>query len=160
MDRDICYMNELEKELVVFRELLLSEQKNKSNVQYIFGNNKNSVKDKIIKKIEQEKKLKPKKDKKINKLQKVLNKKIFEEGNKNLALIYKQRGRKYKTKNGYIYITYKKTMLSEHKINWVIHNGVIKEGYIIHHKNKKPHDNDINNLEILPYTAHIKMHKN
>lgn len=45
-----------------------------------------------------------------------------------------------------------------HRYVWEFYNGEIPEGYQIHHKDKDKSNNDISNLEAVPFSAHAKMH--
>jgi hypothetical protein len=43
-----------------------------------------------------------------------------------------------------------------HRIIWQHHNGVIPEGFVIHHKNRDRTDNRIENLEIMSKSEHAR----
>jgi len=45
-----------------------------------------------------------------------------------------------------------------HRYVWEYYNGEIPEGYQIHHRDKDKSNNDISNLELMPFTAHAKLH--
>lgn len=45
-----------------------------------------------------------------------------------------------------------------HRYVWEYYNGSIPEGYHIHHKDKDKSNNDISNLEAIPFSAHAKIH--
>ena len=45
-----------------------------------------------------------------------------------------------------------------HRLEWIKHNGEIKDGYVIHHKDENVMNWDINNLEMLSRSDHIKVH--
>lgn len=45
-----------------------------------------------------------------------------------------------------------------HRDVWEFHNGVIPDGYHIHHKDGDPENNDISNLECLSQSDHHKKH--
>jgi predicted nucleic acid-binding Zn ribbon protein len=45
-----------------------------------------------------------------------------------------------------------------HRIVWEYYNGVIQDGYHVHHKDGNKLNNDINNLECLPMEKHISEH--
>lgn len=45
-----------------------------------------------------------------------------------------------------------------HRYVWEYYNGEIPEGYHIHHKDKDKSNNDISNLELIPFSAHAKLH--
>jgi sugar lactone lactonase YvrE len=42
-----------------------------------------------------------------------------------------------------------------HRYVWEFYNGKIPEGYQIHHKDKDKSNNDISNLELMPFSAHV-----
>lgn len=45
-----------------------------------------------------------------------------------------------------------------HRYVWEYYNGSIPEGYHIHHKDKDKSNNDISNLEAIPFSVHAKIH--
>lgn len=45
-----------------------------------------------------------------------------------------------------------------HRYVWEYYNGAIPEGYQIHHKDKDKSNNDISNLECIPFSSHAKLH--
>lgn len=45
-----------------------------------------------------------------------------------------------------------------HRYVWEYYNGEIPEGYQIHHIDKDRSNNDISNLELIPFTEHAKLH--
>ena len=45
-----------------------------------------------------------------------------------------------------------------HKDIWVFHNGEILKGYVIHHKDGNPFNNDITNLELMLAGKHNSKH--
>ena len=45
-----------------------------------------------------------------------------------------------------------------HEEIWKSYNGFVPEGYHIHHKDKNPFNNSIENLECLPASEHLKLH--
>jgi hypothetical protein len=45
-----------------------------------------------------------------------------------------------------------------HRYVWEYYNGEIPEGYQIHHKDKDKSNNDISNLEAIPFSNHAKLH--
>lgn len=45
-----------------------------------------------------------------------------------------------------------------HRYVWEYYHGEIPEGYQIHHKDKDKSNNDISNLELIPFSAHAKLH--
>lgn len=55
----------------------------------------------------------------------------------------------------YLNSTIRKRM---HRYVWEFYNGEIPEGYQIHHKDKDKSNNDISNLELIPFSEHAKMH--
>ncbi len=58
-------------------------------------------------------------------------------------------GKKYRGKYAY-----------EHHLVWWKHSGfTIPEGYSIHHKNEEPHDNRLENLELISRSTHVKIHR-
>ena len=46
-----------------------------------------------------------------------------------------------------------------HRVVWEFYNGKIPAGYQIHHKDGNPKNNDISNLECIPFTEHFEMHR-
>ena len=46
-----------------------------------------------------------------------------------------------------------------HNIIWEEHNGIIPDGFFIHHKNGDKKDNRIENLELTTRAEHCKLHK-
>lgn len=55
----------------------------------------------------------------------------------------------------YLNSTIRKRM---HRYVWEFHNGEIPEGYQVHHKDKDKANNKIENLELIPFSAHAKLH--
>lgn len=55
----------------------------------------------------------------------------------------------------YLNSTIRKRM---HRYVWEYHNGAIPEGYQVHHKDKNKANNDITNLELIPFSKHAKLH--
>ena len=55
-------------------------------------------------------------------------------------------------KDGYIRVTVNKKHTSAHAIIWEMHHGEIPEGYQVHHINRKPDDNHIDNLSLITPT--------
>lgn len=45
-----------------------------------------------------------------------------------------------------------------HRQVWIYHNGKIPKGYHVHHKDLDPVNNNIKNLQLLPYGNHLKYH--
>lgn len=45
-----------------------------------------------------------------------------------------------------------------HRYVWEYYNGEVPEGYHIHHIDKDKSNNDISNLEAIPFSTHAKMH--
>ena len=45
------------------------------------------------------------------------------------------------------------------RLTWVEHNGYIPEGMLIHHINEDPHDDRIENLQLVTRKEHIRIHK-
>lgn len=45
-----------------------------------------------------------------------------------------------------------------HRYVWEFYYGEIPEGYQIHHKDRDKSNNDISNLEIIPFSEHAKLH--
>lgn len=56
------------------------------------------------------------------------------------------------------YGTVRKTAL--HVAVWEHNNGPVPEGYLVHHKDDNPLNNNIDNLELVTPSQHGKMHKN
>ena len=50
-------------------------------------------------------------------------------------------------------------LIDEHVYIWVLHFGDVPEGYVVHHKDGNPHNNDISNLEIMQRAEHSRMHR-
>ena len=46
-----------------------------------------------------------------------------------------------------------------HRVVWEFYNGKIPAGYQIHHKDGNPKNNDISNLECVPFEKHFEMHR-
>lgn len=46
-----------------------------------------------------------------------------------------------------------------HRAVWQYYNGAIPKGYHIHHKNGNKADNSIENLELMPASAHLSLHQ-
>ena len=46
-----------------------------------------------------------------------------------------------------------------HRLQWVKYHGEIPEGYVVHHKDENKLNWDIDNLELLSRSEHIKEHK-
>lgn len=90
---------------------------------------------------------------------------IFKDGDKtnlqlsNLELKKKQDsidtefGKGYLT-NGYIYVN----NIPLHRLAWEKHHGKVPKGYHIHHKDGNKTNNDINNLQLISASEHIKLH--
>ena len=47
-----------------------------------------------------------------------------------------------------------------HRLQWVKHYGLIPRGWVVHHKDENKLNWDINNLELISRSEHIKRHKN
>lgn len=47
-----------------------------------------------------------------------------------------------------------------HRVVWEYYNGPIPKGYHVHHKDGNPHNNEIDNLELIAGTKHISEHTN
>ena len=45
-----------------------------------------------------------------------------------------------------------------HRYVWEFYFGEIPEGFQIHHKDKDKANNDVSNLELIPFSEHAKMH--
>ena len=58
-------------------------------------------------------------------------------------------------KGYYLNSTLRKRM---HRYVWEFYYGEIPEGFHIHHKDKDKTNNDIENLELIPFSAHAKLH--
>jgi len=48
--------------------------------------------------------------------------------------------------------------ITQHRYNWIKHNGVIPKGYEIHHKNWNRYDNRIENLSLMSTNKHGRLH--
>jgi len=48
---------------------------------------------------------------------------------------------------------------AEHRVVWEEHNGEIPKNMIIHHKNGNEKDNRIENLQMVTFEEHMKIHK-
>ena len=46
-----------------------------------------------------------------------------------------------------------------HRLQWIKYHGEIPEGYVVHHKDGNKLNWDIENLEVLSRSEHIKEHK-
>ena len=63
-----------------------------------------------------------------------------------------------KQKTGYYTVKINgKTMLL-HRYIWEYYNGIIPDGYVVHHKDEDKENNDISNLECLPNEKHSTYH--
>lgn len=58
----------------------------------------------------------------------------------------------------YPYKKYRGKYAYEHIVTWWINNGTIPDGYIIHHKDRNKHNNDINNLQLIEMKNHSSYH--
>lgn len=47
-----------------------------------------------------------------------------------------------------------------HRLVWIKHNGEIPKGYVVHHKDENKLNWDIENLELISRSEHLKRHKN
>jgi hypothetical protein len=65
-----------------------------------------------------------------------------------VATVYKYK--KIKLKDG--------STIDEHRLVWINHYGVPPRGYVIHHKDEDPRNNDITNLELKLHSIHSKDH--
>lgn len=59
--------------------------------------------------------------------------------------------------DGYYYCT-TNDLLSLHKHNWIKKNGLIPDGYQLHHKDQNKLNNNIENLQLLTVSEHTKLH--
>lgn len=64
--------------------------------------------------------------------------------------------RYYKDSRGYYCAL--KTGVKMHRAVWEAHNGKIPSGHLIHHKNGRKDDNQIQNLELVGLAEHTTMH--
>ena len=46
-----------------------------------------------------------------------------------------------------------------HRLEWIKHNGEIPKGYVVHHKDENKLNWNIENLELLSRSQHIRKHK-
>ena len=46
-----------------------------------------------------------------------------------------------------------------HRVVWEYYNGKIPAGYQVHHKDGNPKNNDISNLECIPFKEHFEKHR-
>lgn len=46
-----------------------------------------------------------------------------------------------------------------HQVIWRYHYGEIPDGYVVHHRNLNPADNDISNLQLLTNAEHQQLHR-
>lgn len=53
---------------------------------------------------------------------------------------------------------YKGKRIDEHRLVWTKSNGEIPKGYVIHHINGNKKDNRLENLEMMTYDEHNKLH--
>lgn len=82
--------------------------------------------------------------------------KIFNTENLDVEKYQWFNGQRYaKQENGY-YRQSHKTFI--HRDIWEFYNGKIPRGYLIHHKDFNPANNDISNLILLTYSEHKKLH--
>lgn len=65
-------------------------------------------------------------------------------------------GIRYKCYKGRRYFTQHKN--SMHRVVWEYYNGIIPDGYEIHHIDENPHNNRIENLELVKAGDHQKIH--
>jgi hypothetical protein len=62
--------------------------------------------------------------------------------------------------HGYQRVVWNGKLEMEHRVIWQLTNGVIPEGYEIHHKDKNRLNNKIENLELISKKQHFGLHKN
>ena len=68
------------------------------------------------------------------------------------------------TKSGHLHFTlssrkeHKNVVVPVHKLVYETFVGQIPKGYVIHHKNRNPKDNRVENLELMDGTSHKRLH--
>ena len=87
----------------------------------------------------------------------------FKYYNGNLIRIRKSRKAKIgdilgSLSNGYLIANFKKKMYNVHRLIWIYHNGNIDENLYIDHINRKRNDNRIENLRLMTFKEHARMH--
>lgn len=63
------------------------------------------------------------------------------------------------TKKGHIRICVNGKLVFEHVFVWEKHYGKIPKGYQVHHKDRNPANNDINNLQLVTPLEHKRIHE-
>lgn len=59
---------------------------------------------------------------------------------------------------GRIYILEGGEYVARSKIVWIRHNGPIPKGYVIHHKDRIPDHDNIDNLQAVTKSEHWRIH--
>ena len=58
----------------------------------------------------------------------------------------------------YVRVKINGKLYEEHRLVWEKYNGVIPDGYVIHHIDRVKNNNDIKNLQMMTQSDHIKLH--
>ena len=98
------------------------------------------------------------------------NMKIKSKGNHNAkgaVRSYEQRLKMSEAnrRNGWVYRGHRRMRIMgktiyEHQLVWIQHYGPIPDNCVIHHKDFNGLNNNIENLELMPWKEHVRLHNN